>query len=420
MTKTLNLVYDNWNGDNPILNGKVQYPKKVFWDIEDLVKFYFNSFSNNGNEITVKNCKLSDVYENLNQKYYYFICHATMEINEIIKDNLIINDEIKECLRLCNNFNLVFFSNHESDSEEGFVILNNSDLPKNQIYIVNNNHKLSEYVNKYNSKIKVHSIMYLPTVVASVLSENGGIEFNLNRKEKFFMCFNRGPKIYRYSLLVFMLHNNLLDDSNWSLIPLYFPSYNSENYKEILELDVIKNCKNEIEFFNTLKLKISDYEKTELSFNENNEITVLNPKYDNVLLPPDIPSNYENSYVNIVTETKFLNHDNVIQISEKSFKPFFYYQFPMILATHHHTKSLKQKYGFDFFDDVIDHSYDNELDQRKRFSLFAKELKRLHDNKENLIEFYNKNQDRFEKNKNKVIEITKNNSDYLFMRSLLD
>ena len=92
----------------------------------------------------------------------------------------------------------------------------------------------------------------------------------------------------------------------------------------------------------------------------------------------------------------------------------------MILATHHHIKAMKEKYDFDFFDDVIDHSYDNEPDQKKRFKLFVNEVKRLHDNKENLIEFYRNNQLRFETNKNKVISIMKNNSDYIFFRSLID
>jgi hypothetical protein len=262
--------------------------------------------------------------------------------------------------------------------------------------------------------------MYLPVIVSISLKETGGITFNPENKEKFFMCFNRAPKIHRYSLLVFMLKNDVLSDTNWSLIPLHFPSHNFENYKEIFELNVIQNYKNEIEFLNTFKLKISDYEKTELSFDENNQITVLNPKYSNVLLPPDIPLNYENAYVNIVTESQFLDKYNVVQITEKSLKPFFYYQFPMILSTHHHKKFLEQKYGFDFFDDVIDHSYDNEMDQKKRFGLFVKEVKRLHENKETLIEFYKKNQQRFEENKNKVIEIGENKSDYFFMRSLLD
>ena len=420
MTTMLNLVYDYWDGNNPILNGKIQYPNKFFWDIEEFVNSYINSFSGSQSKITVKNCKISEVYENPSQKYYYFIGHASISIEEIIKDNKIITDEIKQCLRSCDNFNLVFFSHHESDNENGFKILNNSDLPKKQIYLANNNYKLNEYVNDYNSQIKIHSVMYLPVVVSSTLYDLSDTKFSFDKKERFFMCFNRGPKIHRYSLLVFMLKHNLLDDSNWSFIPNFFSIFDFENYNQIFDLEDFKFYENEIQVLNNLKLKISDYEKTELSFDDNNEITVLNPKYKNVLLPPEIPENYINSYVNLVTETKFLDNENVIQISEKSFKPFFYYQFPMILATHHHIKAMKEKYDFDFFDDVIDHSYDNEPNQKKRFNLFANEVKRLHDNKENLIEFYRNNQLRFEINKNKVISIMNNYSDYTFFRSLID
>jgi hypothetical protein len=420
MTTMLNLVYDYWDGNNPILNGKIQYPNKFFWDIEEFVNSYINSFSGSQSKITVKNCKISEVYENPNQKYYYFIGHASISIDEIIKDNKIITDEIKQCLRSCDNFNLVFFSHHESDNENGFKILNNSDLPKKQIYLANNNYKLNEYVNDYNSRIKIHSVMYLPVVVSSTLYDLSDTKFSFDKKERFFMCFNRGPKIHRYSLLVFMSKHNLLDDSNWSFIPNFFSIFDFENYNQIFDLEDFKFYENEIQVLNNLKLKISDYEKTQLSFDDNNEITVLNPKYKNVLLPPEIPENYINSYVNLVTETKFFDNENVIQISEKSFKPFFYYQFPMILATHHHIKAMKEKYDFDFFDDVIDHSYDNEPNQKKRFNLFVNEVKRLHDNKENLIEFYRNNQLRFETNKNKVISIMNNYSDYTFFRSLIN
>jgi len=420
MTAMLNLVYDFWDGDKPIPNGKTDYPTTHFWDIEEFVNTYINSFSDVQNKIMVKSCRISDVYENPSQKYYYFICHATINIDEIMTDNKIITDEIKHCLWSCNNFNLVFFSHHESDDEYGFKLLNESDLPKKQICLINNNYKLNEYVNKYDSQIKICSVMYLPVVVSFSLLNFGGTEFNSDKKERFFMCFNRGQKIHRYSLLTFMLKNNLLDDTNWSLIPNNFVIYDFENYSKIFDLEDFKFYENEIQVFNDLKLKISDYEKTQLSFDDNNEITVLNPKYKNILLPPEIPENYINSYVNLVTETKFLDNENVIQISEKSFKPFFYYQFPMILATHHHIKAMKEKYDFDFFDDVIDHSYDNEPNQKKRFNLFVNEVKRLHDNKENLIEFYRNNQLRFETNKNKVISIMKNNSDYIFFRSLID
>ena len=133
-----------------------------------------------------------------------------------------------------------------------------------------------------------------------------------------------------------------------------------------------------------------------------------------------MPHNYENTYVNIVTESQFIDLGNVVHITEKSFKPFFYYQFPIILATHHHIKSLKEKYDFDFFDDIINHSYDNEPNQKKRFKMITEELKRLHENKVALIEFYSKNLQRFKDNKNKVIQIGKNKSDYFFIKNLLN
>jgi hypothetical protein len=132
----------------------------------------------------------------------------------------------------------VFFSHHESDNEDGFKILNNSDLPKKQIYLVNNNYKLNEYVNEYNSQIKIYSVMYLPVVVSSTLYNLSGTKFSFDKKERFFMCFNRGPKTHRYSLLVFMLKHNLLDESNWSFIPNFFFIYDFENYNQIFARDI--------------------------------------------------------------------------------------------------------------------------------------------------------------------------------------
>lgn len=421
MTKSkLNIVYDKWDGDNPIPNGKVYYPNHYFWDIEDFVLTYLNAFSESRNGISIYRYKIQDVYLNPNQKFYYFIGHANANISDMMKDGFIITDEIKSCLINCSNFNLVFFSHHDSDDESGFISLNETDLPKKQIYIINNNYKLNEYIHKHNSQINVYNIMYLPVVVSFTLVNFGGFEFNPERKEKFFMCFNRSQKLHRFSLLMFMLKNNFLDDTNWSLIPHHKVNYNSEMYDQIFEEGEIKNYTNEIKVLNDINLKMSDYEKSEFTFNENNEIIVLNPKHKNVLLPPEIPTNYINSYVNVVTETKFFDAENVVQISEKSFKPFFYYQFPMILATHHHIKSMKEKYDFDFFDDLIDHSYDNEPNQKKRFSLFVNELKRLHNQKEKLIGFYRHNRERFERNKNKVIEIMNNTSDFDFFQQFLN
>lgn len=422
MKNILNLVYDIWDSDTPIFNGKSHYPNKNFWDFEDFIKSYINSFSNSdeSGKIVIKNHKIKDVYDKPNEKFYYVICNGSTNIDEIVKDGLILSEEIQQCLKSCANFNVVFFSHHESDNENGFVCLNNLNLPNKQLYIINNNYKLNDYVVKYNSEINVYSIMYLPIVVSLSLELND-MPFNAhNVKDKFFMCFNRGPKIHRCGVLIYMLKNKLLDDSNWSFIPLFSNKYQNSDYLSLFDENEMDILHHEIEYINNLKIKISDTEVNDLEFDNNNEITIINPIYVNRLYPPDMPHNYENTYVNIVTESQFIDLGNVVHITEKSFKPFFYYQFPIILATHHHIKSLKEKYDFDFFDDIINHSYDNEPNQKKRFKMITEELKRLHENKVALIEFYSKNLQRFKDNKNKVIQIGKNKSDYFFIKNLLN
>jgi hypothetical protein len=71
------------------------------------------------------------------------------------------------------------------------------------------------------------------------------------------------------------------------------------------------------------------------------------------------------------------------------------------------------------FEDVINHSYDDVVDDRDRLFEIMKEIKRLNENKEKIKEFYKKNYDRFEKNKNIIFDILKNADDYKFFRSLI-
>ena len=71
------------------------------------------------------------------------------------------------------------------------------------------------------------------------------------------------------------------------------------------------------------------------------------------------------------------------------------------------------------FEDVINHSYDDVVDDRNRLFEIMKEIKRLNENKEKIKEFYKKNYDRFEKNKNIIFNILKNTDDYRFFRSLI-
>ena len=92
----------------------------------------------------------------------------------------------------------------------------------------------------------------------------------------------------------------------------------------------------------------------------------------------------------------------------------------MILATQYHIKTMKEKYNFDFFDDIINHSYDNEPNQMRRLKMFVEEIERLDGIQDQVKEFYKNNKQRFEDNKQKVwnmLNIVE--KDYQFFESLI-
>jgi hypothetical protein len=81
---------------------------------------------------------------------------------------------------------------------------------------------------------------------------------------------------------------------------------------------------------------------------------------------------------------------------------------------------MKEKYNFDFFDDIINHSYDNEPNQMRRLEMFVEEIKRLDGIQDQVKEFYKNNEQRFEDNKQKVwnmLNIVE--KDYQFFESLI-
>ena len=95
-------------------------------------------------------------------------------------------------------------------------------------------------------------------------------------------------------------------------------------------------------------------------------------------------------------------------------------QFPLILASPYHITEIKNHYDFDWFDDIIDHSYDTVLNHRDRLFQFVKEVKRINDNKEFFIEFYKNNKKRFTDNYKKSLKWANNHRDRDFLLGLCD
>jgi hypothetical protein len=60
---------------------------------------------------------------------------------------------------------------------------------------------------------------------------------------------------------------------------------------------------------------------------------------------------------------------------------------------------MKELYNYDFFDDLINHDYDDETNHEIRLSKIFDEIERLSKNENIIKEFYKNNKVRFEKNK---------------------
>lgn len=107
--------------------------------------------------------------------------------------------------------------------------------------------------------------------------------------------------------------------------------------------------------------------------------------------------------VNIIAET-MENEGQPINISEKTFKAFAWHQIP-IWHTVNGTVAEVRKMGFDLFDDIIDHSYDNEPNYDIRREMILTQLSLFRHKFNNNYSLLNLRQqifDRLEKN-NKIL-----------------
>jgi hypothetical protein len=334
-----------------------------------------------------------------NKKVYYVVdqCFIILkEINKIEKiKNRLLNDD---------NFNLLIYSAHESLDSSKLIFLKNLfneyKFNEKKIYLLNNGSNLNELQIKCNTNFNIYRLNILSNNKIGDMIHSTDSFFKNNKSGKFFMTFNKEDKTHRYGLLMLLKKYNLLEQTNWSFLPTGKGIINTDRLKKIMNEDLIASLSNEIEYFKNLEYKFSDYEP-ETEFNRG--VVIELTMNENI-------KNYENSYVNLTTESVFDEGGELIHITEKSYKPFYYYQFPLIMASKNHIKKMKELYDLDFFEDMIDYSYDSVINNEERFKLYFKEILRINDNKQMFIEFYNNNQHRFEQNKQKVIKIM----DFLF------
>lgn len=431
--KFLNLVFDQWDGESEILNLKelskhheFNHPNGFFDFYE---RYYHEHMGYDRNSLPIKKFKIEDVYKNPSKQFIYPI-KSQFSLKDIFVDSgYSLPENVIKCLKECDNIILMFIREHESEFKydiEAFTqYIRKHNLPEDRFHVLTNNSNNNDILKLCDSKINLVKLNLIKITSSSIFSEMPS-QFKGIKEGKFFLCFNKNPKKHRIYLLSY-LHGDILNNTNWSLIgtPDIDDIKESHNLKSFFTEESLQNI--DFSIFDGISLKESDFEKGKNFFNS--DLSVNYQDFEEIergggasggLMLPEFDYIYNNSYVNIVTESIFEDSFYTIHITEKSIRPFHFYLFPIFVATQGHVKKLKEEYGFDVYDDIIDHSYDNEPDQKLRLKMVVDEINRIYENKDLFIEYYNKNQDRFEKNKKIVMDVSKDTTDFEYFKSLMD
>jgi len=375
----------------------------------------FEKMSDLFNSIGFKNYRKADLSEisDRSKMFCYFI-PSIQSIPEFVKESK-FKDEFVFLIRENSNIKVLFFNEYEPDNDlivkslESY--LDSIGLNPGQFYLINTNHNLkSDRLNIFVTRLQ-------HIYAASTLVRHQS-EFKPEKRFTF-MMHNRTVRPHRYGLLCLLKKYRILEDTDWSLVrgwDFIKQHLNSEGkvnhdfYKRVFDDTTIDSIQEEIDFFSKIEFKKSVLEER-FDFNEN-ERNIHNVDW-NALFDNNA---YAESYFNITTETSF--DSDMIQITEKSFNPFYFLQFPIFVATPDHVKKLKELYDLDMFEDIIDHSYDAQYDHKKRMLMIIDEIRRIHANNDLFKSIYLRSQERLELNKHKILKIMEDKTDYNFFNNI--
>ena len=355
-----------------------------------------------------------DDVEKFPNEIFYFVYVRTFDVrpstlSEILSENTTFSKQFIKLLT-SSNVRVLLVDFHEIDDPGDIHLLESKlkslDVTLKNVSFINNDSNLEFFKKKYGWEIDLYKTNHLITNTCRGLVSK---EFPLIEQKpgSFFLCKNRVGKPHRISTLSFLKKEKLIEHTNFSLLkPKLYDSYAYEEDSIVNEL----NINEYISDFITGNPIHTKWEVDRTDFYD--ETVFVDYAGDTT------HKDYSDSYINITTESVF--DGNNIHISEKSSKPFAFYQLPLFIASQYHVKTLKEYYEFDLFDDLIDHSYDNESDNTKRFVMITEEIKRLYNNRDSVKEYYVKNKKRLEYNRNRCIELSKKGIDFDVFTQILN
>jgi hypothetical protein len=406
MNNCLKLAYDNWENGTPRPNGYINnigLTSSLFWIPHEIINFLQKA------NYEVKNVKLEDVEEDC----YYIVNHQCSFEFVFGKKRWILSELVEEKVRN-KNLKIIFLSEHESFDNIEIHLKNlknliiEKELKEENFYVLNNNSNLYETKHNLKTNINVFKTNWLVELVTEFNKDN----INFIKEKKFtFLLHNRTPKSHRTGLLILLKKMGLLEGDiiDWSLL---YPTighpfdavYLDKNFIDIHSKELRPIYKE----FLTVK-KLSYYENDKNWFLDPSQY--IERKYNEL-------KSFEESYINIVTESHF-NEKN-IHITEKTFRPFLYLQIPIFLAGYKHVSKLKEEHpSLHLFEDLIDHSYDNEINNNKRLEMVSNEIKRLSEMKNLIQDYYILNELKIKENSSYILSFSNNKTTFNFFKNLI-
>ncbi len=345
----------------------------------DYAVFNGHDYDNISKKVSVYQI-IEDRKSGVNYEWFYIIePHSGLDLffgQHPIHDEFILNFISEPALNEIINHNGKLLINYTIDGGLGinqnniqkivdFTRFNN--IPDEKVFLIFSDFKLKENLSNLSVNYNVHNHDFylkfkshefnkiinstVPTnsTIASVDDFIDGI-----KKDKFdFLLLTRHWKRHRLFLLN-KLHRLGIDKSlvSWE------KSYYNQNYvDELLSYD---NNKEFIELVST----------TSRTIDVTDIVNVMGIGFENKEM-------YLNTYISIVTESIFFQHDVNFPtgfLSEKIWKPIGHCQPFILVAPSNSLKYIREKYGFKTFHPYIDETYDSVDNDMERLRLIEKEI----------------------------------------------
>ena len=324
-----------------------------------------------------------------------FLHFLDERVRNLIRDNngyILINylheghirqENYKELHNELLNYNIpankvIFVSSNVNGKQQYETFCDNMPLlTKSKIHIIEANHMLESSVDIYNYVLNNNYNNDLDKVLPykqSFVNKQDLDDMRDTIREKYFLCYNRVIREYRLALIAMIYKMGLQDKGIISLgakeVDIAFggvwPDYISDFIEDKKQNEIVSDAVKKIKPLYPIDAD-SDIDANWI-YKDGERWGGAVGQWTN------FSHQYKRIYFNIVTESCY--NEDCIYMSEKIFKPISNLVPFIIVSTPFFLKKLRE-IGYKTFHPWINESYDEEVDNDKRFFMILDEIKRL-------------------------------------------